>query len=176
MNDASKANAWRAWQIPFEDVVSQHSSMVYSIAFHFLRDSGLAEDIAQEAFIRLSSNLRTIKSETHLALWLRRATVRLCIDELRKNRKRFTSLELVEEPSADQVDEDFLANERIRSMIAELPEKSRMALILRFQEDLSPSEIAHALSESINTVKSRRKRALATLRQTLSPASTSECE
>jgi RNA polymerase sigma-70 factor (ECF subfamily) len=81
MEIALEAKALQANEIPFEQIVRQHSSMVYSIAYHFLRDGGLAEDIAQDAFWRLSNNLKCIKSEAHLALWLRRATVRLCIDE-----------------------------------------------------------------------------------------------
>ena len=45
---------WRADQAPFEAIVRRHASMIYSIAFHFLRDGALAEDITQEAFLRLS--------------------------------------------------------------------------------------------------------------------------
>ena len=160
---------WQAQEIPFDLIVHQHSSMVYSIAFHFLRDSGLAEDIAQETFLRLSKNLTGIKSESHLAMWLRRVTVRLCIDEQRRFTKRFTTLESIPEPASDQTEEDFLASESIRAMVAELPQQSRMALILRFTEDLQPSEIAGILNEPINTIKSRLQRALATLRQKLIP-------
>ena len=163
------STVWRADQASFEAIVRQHTSMIYSIAFHFLRDGALAEDITQEAFLRLSRNLKDIKSETHLALWLRRVAARLCIDEQRKSTKRFAPLESIPEPTSEQSNEDFLADERIRAMITELPEQTRIALILRFQEDLSPPEIADILQEPVNTVKSRLQRALAALRKKLSP-------
>jgi len=163
------SSVWRADQVPFDAIVRQHTSMIYSIAFHFLRDGALAEDITQEAFLRLSRNLKEIKSETHLALWLRRVAARLCIDEQRKITKRFRPLESIQEPVSEQPDNDFLADERIQTMIAELPEQTRIALILRFQEDLSPSEIADILQEPVNTVKSRLQRALVILRKKLTP-------
>jgi RNA polymerase sigma-70 factor (ECF subfamily) len=169
MDIALEAEGWRADQIPFEQIVRQHSSMVYSIAFHYLRDRGLSEDIAQEAFLRLSHNLKTIKSEKHLALWLRRAAIRLCIDERRKFFKRHTTLESIPEPTLEQPENDFLADEQIRKMVAELPGESRMALILRYQEDMQPSEIAELLDEPVNTIKSRLHRALGSLRQKLAP-------
>jgi RNA polymerase sigma-70 factor (ECF subfamily) len=155
--------------MPFEQIVSQHSAMVYSIAFNFFRDVGLAEDISQEAFLKLSMNLGGIKSETHLALWLRRATVRLCIDEYRKFAKRFKALESAPEPVSVHEDEDFLASRRVRELMSKLPKLLRMALVLRFQEDLSPSEIAEIMREPVNTVKSRIKRGLDVLRRKLAP-------
>jgi RNA polymerase sigma-70 factor (ECF subfamily) len=161
--------AWRASQIPFDSIVSRYTSMVYSIAFHFLRDSGLAEDVAQEAFLKLFGNLGGIKSETHLALWLRRVTVRLCIDENRKFAKRFVQLDSVPEPTIESDGGDFLAEGRVRAVVGELPPQSRMALILRFQEGLSPSEIAEVLKKPVNTVKSCLHRALVTLRDKLAP-------
>jgi len=158
-------SVWMADKIPFDQIVYQHSSMVYSIAYRFFKDRGLAEDIAQEAFLRLSKNLMSIKSAEHLALWLRRVTARLCIDEHRKFSKRFIPLDSIPEPTSEQTEGDFLADENIRILVAGLPQQTRMALILRFTEDLQPSEIAEILDEPLNTVKSRLQRALATLRQ-----------
>ncbi|MDR2562128.1 MAG: RNA polymerase sigma factor [Holophagales bacterium] len=169
-HNALSADApWLGEQMPFEQIVSQHSAMVYSIAFNFFRDVGLAEDISQEAFLKLSMNLGGIKSETHLALWLRRATVRLCIDEYRKFAKRFKALESAPEPVSVHEDEDFLASRRVRELMSKLPKLLRMALVLRFQEDLSPSEIAEIMREPVNTVKSRIKRGLDVLRRKLAP-------
>jgi len=168
-NALSADAPWQASQVPFEQIVGQRSAMVYSIAYNFFRDVGLAEDISQEAFLRLSMNLECIKSETHLALWLRRATVRLCIDEYRKFAKRFKALESAPEPVSAHEEEDFLAQRRVRELVSKLPKLSRMALVLRFQEDLSHSEIAEIMREPVNTVKSRIKRALDALRGKLAP-------
>jgi len=169
-HNALSADApWHAGAVPFERIVGQHSAMVYSIAFNFFRDVGMAEDVSQEVFLRLSMNLGGIKSKTHLALWLRRATVRLCIDEYRKFAKRFSALDSAPEPISVHEDEDFLAQRRVRELMSKLPKLSRMALVLRFQEDLSPSEIAEIMREPVNTVKSRIKRGLDALRGKLAP-------
>jgi RNA polymerase sigma-70 factor (ECF subfamily) len=114
-------------------------------------------------------NLGSIKSQAHLSLWLRRATVRLCIDEYRKFTKHFATLESALEPISSHEVGDFLAHGRIRELMSKLPKLSRMVLVLRFQEDLGPSEIAEIMQESVNTVKSRLKRALAALKEKLAP-------
>jgi RNA polymerase sigma-70 factor (ECF subfamily) len=150
---------------PFEEIVRRHGGAVYGLALRFLGDRGLAEDVAQEAFVRLSENLGRVRSEAHLAPWLRRVAARLCIDEMRKHRKRFVALESIPEPASGAAPADFLELERIRALVAELPAKARMALLLRFQEDMEPAEMAQTLGVPLHTVKSRLKRALAALRE-----------
>jgi RNA polymerase sigma-70 factor (ECF subfamily) len=153
----------------FGEIVRRHGGMIYSIALRFLGDGALAEDIVQEAFFRLSGNLGRIESEAHLTLWLRRVATRLCIDEHRRFRKRFVPLDSIPEPASGaatgMASGDFLQLEQIRAIVAELPEKARMALILRFQEDMPPLEMARVLQVPLYTIKSRLKRALATLRE-----------
>jgi RNA polymerase sigma-70 factor (ECF subfamily) len=149
----------------FEEIVRRHGGMAYGLALRFLGDRGLAEDVVQEAFVRLSENLGRVRSEAHLAPWLRRVTARLCIDELRKHGKRFVQLESIPEPASDAGPSDFLQLERVRALVAGLPAKARMVLLLRYQEDMRPAEIARALGVPLFTVKSRLKRALAELRE-----------
>jgi RNA polymerase sigma-70 factor (ECF subfamily) len=142
--------------------------MVFSLAFHALRNRALAQEVAQEAFFRLARNLDRLESPDHAVHWLRRTTVRLCIDELRRRNKRpMASLEEMEEPCEDPHDPDFLLHGHLRRMVADLPEKARMAVILRFQEGMEPAEIAAALDEPLPTIKSRLQRALASLREGL---------
>jgi len=141
--------------------------MVFSLAWHMLRDRGRAEDIAQEAFLRLSSALPRLETEAHVRFWLRQVTSRLCIDELRRQPGRPLSLEVVEEPGEEPRDRDFLLDERLRRLVGELPAKARMAVVLRYQEDLDIPEIAALLREPLPTVKSRLRRALASLKEAL---------
>ena len=150
------------------DVLRDHQSMVFSIALHCLRDRALAEDIAQEAFLRLSTRLDTLDSQEHLVNWLRTVTSRLCIDEIRRRPARSAiSLETVAEPAAESQERDPLLSEHLRRMVAELPEQARLAIILRYQEDLEPREIAGVLNVSVHTIKSRLQRGLAALRASL---------
>jgi len=152
----------------FTAIVRQHQSMVFSVAYHFLRDQALAEEIAQEAFLRLYRNLDSIESASHLMNWLRKVTWRLCVDEVRSRPALHpVSLDEVNEPVVQTPDSDPLLAERLRAMVSGLPEGMRMTVILRFQEDMELSEIANVLDIPINTVKSRLQRALAMLRDRL---------
>ncbi len=147
----------------FPEVLREHQAMVFSIAYHGLRNRALAEEVAQEVFFRLSSHLGSLASREHLVRWLRQVTSRLCIDELRRS-KPGPSLEEVAEPAHCPEPGDPLLSEHLRRLVAALPHRARMAVVLRFQEDLEPAEIAEVLKESVHTVKSRLQRALATLR------------
>ena len=150
------------------DALRDHQSMVFSIALHSLRDRSLAEDIAQDVFLRLSTRLDTLQSPGHLVNWLRTVTTRLCIDEIRRRPARSAlSLEGVAEPAAESREADPLLSDHLRRMVAGLPDQARLAIILRYQEDLEPREIADILNASVHTIKSRLQRGLAILRADL---------
>lgn len=154
--------------IEFSEIVREHQSMVFSLAYHYLRDRALAEEVAQEAFIRLYRNLDSIESGTHLIRWLRKVAWRLCIDEKRRRpRARHLSLDETADPPADASDSDTLMAERLRQLVACLPENMRIAIILRYQEEMDPVEIARELNVPLNTIKSRLQRGLALLRRKL---------
>src|SRR5437667_12767564 len=89
----------------FAGMVREHQSMVFTIAYHFLRDRSLAEELAQEVFLHLHKNLRAIQSHAHLVYWLRKVTSHRCIDQARrlKLRPRVSLTEYLErapEPAA----------------------------------------------------------------------------
>ncbi len=155
-------------QLAFAELVQQHQGMVFSIAYHFLRDRDLAEDLAQEVFLELYQSLDRIESSAHLTYWLRRVTANRCIDQGRKKvRRREQALEDAPEPSAPAHSSDPLLLEKLQQSVAGLPEKQRMVVILRFQEGLGPAEIAEVLEMPVNTVKSTLHRTLADLRKGL---------
>ena len=153
----------------FAGVVRQHQAMVFSIAFHFLRDRSLAEELAQEVFLHLHKNMRAIQSPSHLTYWLRKVTTHRCIDQARRRRLRprvslTEYLEHAPEPAARGPVADPLLATVLQRLVATLPERSRMIVILRFQEDLEPAEIAEMLDIPLGTVKSNLHRSLALLR------------
>lgn len=156
-------------QFAFEEIVRQHQGMVFSMACHFLRDRSLAEELAQEVFLNLHQNLRSIKSPEHLVFWLRKVTSHRCIDQARRQKVRpQVSLEDVPEPSIDATENDLFLSEMLRRVVDTLPEKARLVVILRYQEDLDPGEIASVLDMPLNTVKSHLRRSLSSLRDKLS--------
>jgi RNA polymerase sigma-70 factor, ECF subfamily len=152
----------------FEEIVREHQSMVFSLACYFLHDAARAEEIAQEAFLRLFQNLGRIESPAHLVQWLRKVTWRCAIDESRKNSHQpSVSLEDAPEPAVEQKGGDLLADRSVRAMVASLPPRPRMMVILRYQEELELAEIAKVMGIPVNTVKSSLNRALGVLRNKL---------
>jgi len=156
-------------QFAFEQIVRQHQSMVFSMACHFLRDRSLAEELAQEVFLNLHQNLHSIKSPEHLVYWLRKVTSHRCIDQSRRLKVRpQVSLDDVPEPATNASENDLFLSEMLRRVVDTLPEKARLVVILRYQEDLDPGEIASVLDMPLNTVKSHLRRSLSSLRDKLS--------
>lgn len=152
----------------FNSLMREHRSMVFSIAYHFLHDRDTADEIAQDVFLSLHKNLAAVESPAHAAFWLRKVAVQRSIDASRRRRRRpEVGLEAAPEPVAGARQGDLLLGEMLRKLIATLPETPRMAMILRYQEDLGPTEIAEAMGIPVATVKSHIQRSLALLREKL---------
>ena len=150
----------------FADLVQEHQSMVFSIAYHFLHDRGRAEEVAQDVFLRLYRHLDSIKSGDHLVFWLRKVACRRSVDEVRKLPKAPpSSLEDVAEPVAEPLATDPLLSRGLRRMVASLTDDARAVIILRYQEELELADIAEILDIPVNTVKSRLQRSLEMLRE-----------
>jgi RNA polymerase sigma-70 factor (ECF subfamily) len=152
-------------EIDFADIVAANQSMVFSLALRFLRNRELAEELAQDVFLQCYRQMGRIEDTAHACSWLRRAVCHRAIDELRKRRFRpAIGLEDVPEPAVPGAMPDLLMQDRLRAMVEALPEKARMVVVLRYQEDLSPTEIAELLAMPVSTVKSHLHRSLALLR------------
>jgi RNA polymerase sigma-70 factor (ECF subfamily) len=153
---------------PFADLVRQHQGMVFSIAWHYLRDRTLAEELAQDVFLQLHRHMTEMESAAHVAFWLRKVACHRAIDCARRRKLRpQVSLDDVPEPSTPAAPGDPMLTGMLRRLVGSLPEKQRMALILRYQEDMDPAEIAQVLNVPVRTVKSNLQRSLAMLRQKL---------
>jgi RNA polymerase sigma-70 factor (ECF subfamily) len=149
----------------FAGLVRQHQSMVYSMALNFLRNHAAAEELAQEVFLQLYRSMADIETPAHLMQWLRRVTSNRCIDQARRARYRpKTGLESAPEPVALDRPQDPLLSSHLERLIADLPERSRMVVVLRYQEEMEPAQIATTLGIPVGTVKSSLHRALAVLR------------
>jgi RNA polymerase sigma-70 factor (ECF subfamily) len=152
----------------FTQLMLDHQAMVFSLAYHFLQNRTAAEDLTQEVFLQLYQNLDAIRSSAHLKHWLRQVTSRRCIDLARRARLwRFLSLGDAPEPAADVQWADPAIARRLQMLVAALPPKLRMTIVLRYQEDLEPTEIAAVLDVPLNTVKSSLRRSLKLLRKKL---------
>lgn len=152
----------------FAALVREHQSMVFSIAYHAMRDAAIAEELAQDVFLEMYRRLDEIQSGRHLLFWLRKVTSNRCIDELRRRRAaRPVPIDDIGDHHAAGEPRDVLLHERLKNLVGDLPEKQRLAIILRYQEEMEPSEISAAIGVPVNTVKSHIQRALAALRSKL---------
>ncbi len=166
-DDRPLARAAAGDEDAFAAIIRRHESMVFSIAWHVLRDRNQAEDLAQEVFMKLYRSLDSIESEAHLVYWLRRVASHRCIDAIRRRQTLPVPLEEVEEIGDHDVERDPLLERQVRNVVATLPPQQRVAVTLRYQEDLDPRDIAEILDQPLNTVKSHLRRALVTLRAEL---------
>jgi RNA polymerase sigma-70 factor, ECF subfamily len=149
----------------FAAIVRREQAMVYSIARRFLRDPLVAEEVAQDVFLELHRHFDGLKSADHVTFWLRRVTCHRCIDYSRRFKRPWISLEEISEPRADTATSDPLLTRRLRQLIGSLPARARMVVVLRYQEDLTPAEIADVLAMPVATVKSHLQRSLSILRE-----------
>jgi RNA polymerase sigma-70 factor (ECF subfamily) len=150
----------------FADAVRSYQSMVFSIAYHFLRDRSTAEEVSQDVFLQLYRKFDELESDAHLVFWLRKAASNRCIDYARRRKQNAAiALEDAPEPPSAAERGDLLLNRRLRQLIAALPEKPRLVMVLRYQEELMPEEIARVLEMPVRTVKSHLQRSLAMLRE-----------
>lgn len=160
--------------LAFAQLIRAHERSVYSLAVRALGNVAEAEELAQDVFLQLYLDLHRIVSADHLHHWLRRAASHRVIDRLRQRERRPKPEPLPAEQCAAPApglsaaaERDPLLSRLLERLVAELPATPRLVLILRFQEDLDPAEIAHLLDLPVNTVKSHLKRSLARLRAEL---------
>jgi RNA polymerase sigma-70 factor, ECF subfamily len=166
--EAALARAVAGDPSAFAEIVTEHQAMVFSIGWHYLQDRSLAEDVAQEVFLELYQKLARIQSPAHLTYWLRKVAVHRSIDLGRRQKhRRESGWETLPEPAAEVKGSDPLLLDRLRQTVGTLPEKQRMVVVLRYEEDLGPAEIAELMEMPVNTVKSTLHRSLEELRKKL---------
>ena len=154
------------WQPDFEQLVDEHQSMVFSLAWRMTGDRGLAEEIAQDVFLELDKHLGKLESAAHACFWLRRVAMSRSADALRRRKVRGMDLwvEIDEGHGARAEERTSPLGNRLEQLLSTLPEPQRAALVLRYQEDLTPEEIAATLASPLATVKSNLQRGLKLLR------------
>ena len=139
--------------------------MVFSIACHILRDRLAAEELAQDVFLQLHRDWAGVKSGDHIVFWLRKVTSHRAIDAVRqRNSRAETSLEEAGEPTFLERVQDSLLSSYLERIVGSLPAKQRIAIVLRYQEDLDPDEIADVLGMKVSSVKTLIARGLEMLR------------
>jgi RNA polymerase sigma-70 factor (ECF subfamily) len=150
----------------FEATVRAHQGMVFSIACHFFGNAAMAEEIAQDVFLQLFEHRRSVAAGEHAVRWLRRTVTHRCIDRTRHRRERLEIgvADLPDVPCHPSFPDPLMA-ERLRRLVASLPETPRMVVILRYGEGLEANEIARLLDMPVRTVWSHLRRSIALMRE-----------
>jgi RNA polymerase sigma-70 factor (sigma-E family) len=137
------------------------------LAFLLTGDRALAEDLVQDAFVRLVGRLRHLREADAFWAYLRRTIVNLATSHFRHRRVERTYLErLAAAPSSvANVNDDL--DESMHRLLLGLPQRQRAAIVLRFYEDLSDVQTAAVLGCSPGTVRSLVSRGMKTVREGL---------
>lgn len=179
MDVALMARAAKGDHQAFEDLVTRHQHAVVGTVAKMLGNPSEAEDIAQQVFLRLWKSAPRYKPAAKFTTFLFTITRNLVFNETRrKQRRKEHSLDEQEDdwhqqiPESDesQPDSRLVQDELRRAVdqaIADLPEKQRLAVILRRYEQMPYEEIAQILELSVSAVKSQLFRARTALRESL---------
>ena len=150
----------------FGRLVREFQGLVFGVAQRICGQRADAEEVAQDAFLQLHAHLPELADEHHLRHWLIRTVSHRAIDRLRQQGRRpaGTDSARLENLSAPAIHDDPLLTQALARLLAELGGPARAVLVLRFQEDLDPTDIAALLDMPLNTVKSHLRRSLEWLR------------
>jgi RNA polymerase sigma-70 factor (ECF subfamily) len=155
----------------FSTLVLRYRRLVISLAYRMCGDAALAEDIAQDAFIRVWDKLPDFRPDGNFRAWLMRIATNMTIDALRRQRPQVDIADLALAAPGQGPEGAALSGERaaaVRAALARLPVQSRTILVLREYQALSYQEIADVLDVPLGTVKSRLSDARRRLRAELS--------
>lgn len=165
----------------FAELVELYKDKIFHLAYRMLGNKQEAEDIVQETFMRLYSNLHRYDETQKFSTWIFRIGTNLCIDQLRKRKLTYSlDAEVTDGEGNDYYammpsDEDtpekqVIVSEtqrHIRKIIDNMPDKYKSIIVLRYLHDLSLQEISDVLDLPITTIKTRLHRGREYLRKKL---------
>jgi RNA polymerase sigma-70 factor (sigma-E family) len=148
------------------DLYARHSGEALRLAYLLTGDASLAEDLVQDAFVRLAGRLLHLRDPGGFHAYLRKTIVNLARSHFRRRAVERRFLERQSEPLATEPTE-LSERDRTRRALAALPLRQRTAVVLRYFEDLSEAQTADLMGCRPGAVKSLVSRAMSTLRITL---------
>src|SRR5262245_47729040 len=160
----------------FRLLYEAYKDRVYSIAYYYFHaDADAAGEVTQQVFLKLMREIARFRGASAFSTWLYRLVVNACVDRSRSRRRDAVSEDpvVLERIATHSSHEEFFAQrevaESVQQAIAALPAKLRVAILLRYFEDLSYADMATALNCSLGTVASRLSRGHRLLAKKLAP-------
>jgi RNA polymerase sigma-70 factor (sigma-E family) len=164
--ESAKADAPRAGDL--EDLYVRYLPESTRLAYLLTRDAASAEDLAQEAFIKVAGRLRHLRTPDAFGAYLRRTVVNLCMSHHRREKVARSHAERERahasgrEPTSGLPDVE--TTDEVRAALADLPDRQRAAIVLRYYEDLSEEQTADSLGCTVGAARNLVFRAMETLR------------
>jgi RNA polymerase sigma-70 factor (sigma-E family) len=149
-----------------EELYRAHAPDALRLAYLLTGDRGLAEDLAQDAFVKVFGRFHDLRNRDAFWWYLRRTIVNLSHSHFRRRRIERAWLER-QYPDESHTDPDIGERERLRTALLSLRPEQRAAIVLRYFEDLSEADTAQALGVAVGTVKSMVSRGMDRLRKEL---------
>ena len=164
----------------FEPLVRRYMQKAFHIAFGFTRDTEMAKDLSQDAFLRAFARIKQFDGRSSFYTWFYRILVNLCLDHARRSGKVvWESLDGIGEATGEQrqfadasfqPDQEAIAGEakrRASETLDAMPNKQRTAFMLRNDQGLSIADVAKVMKTTEGTVRVYLHRAVAALRHSL---------
>ncbi len=161
-----------------EILIKRYLTPVYNFILGYVKEVSAAEDVTQEVFVKVWKNLKKFKPEYKFKSWLYKIAKNTSLDYLKKNKAvTFSELDnfnddsylrcLLDEKSISPLEIASLSDNagQLNLALEKLPEKYKSTLNMRYQQGLKFREIAEIMQESIDTIKTRHRRALIYLRK-----------
>lgn len=149
----------------FEEIYREYADYVYTVAYGVVLHYDDAKEVAQEVFLKVYKNLSRFRYDASIKTWLYRIAINESLNYIKKHRNRqkvTMDLEQADGELAKPVSANADAggnNSDVTMMLASLKPAYRACVVLRNIQGLSYQEIAEALNENINTVRTRLRRA-----------------
>jgi len=153
----------------FGELIRRHQDFVYGAALRVVRNPVLAQDVAQDAFVRAYKALPDFRGQAAVRSWLYRIATNLALNAVQR-RKEYPAEALPETPTTSGPERDTVRGqmaEDLRAAIEELPDDLRIPLVMREYGGMSYQEIADDIDIPLNTVRTRILRARRSLRDAM---------
>ncbi|MBI2431386.1 MAG: RNA polymerase sigma factor [Candidatus Hydrogenedentes bacterium] len=151
----------------FSELVLRHQQMIYNVAFRYMRESALAEDMAQEAFLKGFRLLQGFRGDCSFSTWMYRVTCSVCLTELnRRKRRGEVPIQAWHTEDAQVAPPEGLdLPDHLRRCIAKLSDRYATIVTLYYLKGVSYEEITQALGIPMGTLKTWMFRARKQLRR-----------
>lgn len=148
-------------------LMTQHKTQLMRMAYMYLGDMALAEEAVQDTFLKAYAHLDRFRGEASQKTWLIRIAINTCKDMRRTAWFRSRRNTIAFDALPERGENDAYSDDTVLRAVMALSDKDKQVILLRYYQDMTVPEVAHALSISVSGAASRLSRAKEHLRNML---------